>query len=77
MTRLRCTSARPTRGDRARWRRRRGYFDVKNILEVAAQAGCNVLHPGYGFLSESPQLAHRCAEVGVRFIGPPPRRWSC
>ena len=39
---------------------------------MATSAGCDMLHPGYGFGSERPQLAARCAEAGVRFAGPAP-----
>jgi acetyl/propionyl-CoA carboxylase alpha subunit/acetyl-CoA carboxylase carboxyltransferase component len=48
------------------------YLDVEAIIAAAADAGCDTLHPGYGFLSEHPQLAARCAEAGVRFVGPGP-----
>jgi acetyl/propionyl-CoA carboxylase alpha subunit/acetyl-CoA carboxylase carboxyltransferase component len=48
------------------------YLDVDAIVDAAAGAGCDMLHPGYGFLSEQPRLAARCAEAGVRFAGPAP-----
>jgi acetyl/propionyl-CoA carboxylase alpha subunit len=48
------------------------YLDVDAILAAAVGAGCDTLHPGYGFLSEQPQLAARCAEAGIRFVGPGP-----
>jgi acetyl/propionyl-CoA carboxylase alpha subunit/acetyl-CoA carboxylase carboxyltransferase component len=48
------------------------YLDVDAVVGAAAGAGCDMLHPGYGFLSERPQLAARCAEAGVRFAGPAP-----
>ena len=48
------------------------YLDVDAIIAAAAGAGCDTLHPGYGFLSERPELAARCAEAGVRFVGPAP-----
>ncbi len=48
------------------------YLDVDAIIAAAAGAGCDTLHPGYGFLSEYPRLAARCAEAGVRFVGPGP-----
>ena len=48
------------------------YLDVEAIVDAAKQAGCDALHPGYGFLSESAVLARRCAEEGIIFIGPSP-----
>ncbi len=46
------------------------YLDIDAILAAAAGAGCDTLHPGYGFLSERPELAARCAAAGLRFAGP-------
>jgi acetyl/propionyl-CoA carboxylase alpha subunit/acetyl-CoA carboxylase carboxyltransferase component len=46
------------------------YLDVDAIVAAAAGAGCDTLHPGYGFLSERPELAARCAAAGLRFAGP-------
>ena len=48
------------------------YLDVDAVVAAAVSAGCDTLHPGYGFASERPQLAARCAEAGVRFVGPAP-----
>jgi acetyl/propionyl-CoA carboxylase alpha subunit/acetyl-CoA carboxylase carboxyltransferase component len=48
------------------------YLDGEQILTLAAQAKCDAIHPGYGFLSENAGFARRCAEAGVRFIGPRP-----
>jgi pyruvate carboxylase subunit A len=47
-----------------------GYLNVHRIVNLAVAAGCDALHPGYGFLSENPQLAEVCARRGVAFIGP-------
>ncbi len=44
------------------------YLDVAAV--VAAARGCDALHPGYGFLSENPELARACDAAGVRFVGP-------
>lgn len=49
-----------------------GYLNARNIVNLAVAAGCDALHPGYGFLSENPELAEVCDRRGVRFIGPPP-----
>ena len=48
------------------------YLDVDALVAAAVSAGCDTLHPGYGFASERPQLAARCAGAGVRFVGPAP-----
>jgi len=47
-----------------------GYLNAHNIVNVAVAAGCDALHPGYGFLSENPELADICARRGIKFIGP-------
>jgi biotin carboxylase len=48
------------------------YLDVDVVIAAAVGAGCDTLHPGYGFLAERPELAARCAQAGVRFVGPGP-----
>jgi pyruvate carboxylase subunit A len=47
-----------------------GYLNAHRIVNLAVATGCDALHPGYGFLSENPQLAEICARRNVRFIGP-------
>ena len=47
-----------------------GYLNAHNIVNLAVASGCDALHPGYGFLSENPQLADVCARRGIKFIGP-------
>jgi acetyl/propionyl-CoA carboxylase alpha subunit/acetyl-CoA carboxylase carboxyltransferase component len=46
------------------------YLDIEQVIAVATESGCDGLHPGYGFLAENPELARRCDEVGVAFVGP-------
>ena len=47
------------------------YLNADAILTVAKAAGCDAIHPGYGFLSENPDFADACQDAGVTFIGPP------
>ena len=49
----------------------RAYLDVAEIVRVARESGADAVYPGYGFLSENPELARACAEAGIAFIGPP------
>src|SRR4029077_2543427 len=41
-------------------------------MDVARSAGCDALHPGFGFLAENPELPRACAEAGITFVGPSP-----
>jgi acetyl-CoA carboxylase, biotin carboxylase subunit len=50
----------------------RAYLDAERVVEAAVRAGCDALHPGYGFLSENADFAELCAARGITFIGPPP-----
>ena len=50
----------------------RAYLDPGEIVAAAKKAGADAIYPGYGFLSENPQLAAACAEAGITFVGPPP-----
>jgi len=47
-----------------------GYLNVHRIVNLAASAGCDAIHPGYGFLSENAELAAACKRRGITFIGP-------
>jgi acetyl/propionyl-CoA carboxylase alpha subunit/acetyl-CoA carboxylase carboxyltransferase component len=48
------------------------YLDVERIVALAVEAGCDAIHPGYGFASESAAFARRCAAAGIHFVGPDP-----
>ena len=48
------------------------YLDIEDIVRVAKQARVDAVHPGYGFLSENPELAEACAAAGITFVGPSP-----
>ena len=47
-----------------------GYLSIHRLINIARAAGCDAVHPGYGFLSENPDFAAACAERGIRFVGP-------
>src|SRR5690348_3787088 len=49
----------------------RAYLNIENIIDVARQNGVDAIHPGYGFLSENPELARQCRDAGIIFCGPP------
>jgi pyruvate carboxylase len=46
------------------------YLDIEGIIKIAKTAHVDAIHPGYGFLSENIELANRCNEEGIIFIGP-------
>lgn len=46
------------------------YLDVEDIIRVAKEHHVDAIHPGYGFLAENADLAKRCEEEGIIFIGP-------
>lgn len=49
---------------------RESYLNAPRIMHAAIATGCNALHPGYGFLSEKPDLVELCAANGIAFVGP-------
>jgi len=46
------------------------YLDGEQMIATAKEAGCDAIHPGYGFLSENANFARRCTEEGITFVGP-------
>jgi pyruvate carboxylase len=48
------------------------YLDIADIIRVATEARVDAIHPGYGFLSESPEFAEACAAARNLFVGPLP-----
>ena len=48
----------------------RAYLDVQGIISAALEAGVDAIYPGYGFLSENPDLAQACEENQITFVGP-------
>ncbi|SDB80327.1 pyruvate carboxylase [Raineyella antarctica] len=48
----------------------RAYLDIDEIIRAAKESGADAIYPGYGFLSENPDLAEACAKNGITFIGP-------
>lgn len=49
----------------------RAYLSVSEVVKAAKNAGADAIYPGYGFLSENPDLAAACAQAGITFVGPP------
>jgi acetyl-CoA carboxylase biotin carboxylase subunit len=49
---------------------RESYLRIDKLMDIARRAGCDALHPGYGFLAENPELPCACAEAGIAFVGP-------
>jgi pyruvate carboxylase len=48
------------------------YLDIEEIISTAVRAKADAIHPGYGFLAESPQFAEACARANIIFVGPSP-----
>ncbi|MDT0328343.1 pyruvate carboxylase [Nocardiopsis lambiniae] len=49
----------------------RAYLSVDEIVRAARESGADAVYPGYGFLSENPELARACERAGITFVGPP------
>ena len=49
------------------------YLDIAGIVALAKEKGVELIHPGYGFLSENPDFAQACADAGITFVGPSPK----
>jgi acetyl/propionyl-CoA carboxylase alpha subunit len=49
---------------------RESYLRIDKIMDVVKRAGCDAIHPGYGFLAENAALPRACAGAGITFIGP-------
>ena len=48
------------------------YLDIESIISIAKAKNVDMIHPGYGFLSENAHFARACEEAGITFIGPKP-----
>jgi pyruvate carboxylase len=49
------------------------YLDIEGIVSLAKEKGADMIHPGYGFLSENAEFAKACARAGITFVGPRPQ----
>ncbi len=49
----------------------KAYLDIDEVIRTAKKAGATLIHPGYGFISEKPELPEACLENGITFVGPP------
>lgn len=48
------------------------YLQIDEIIKIATTHGVNMIHPGYGFLSENAEFARKVEAAGIVFIGPTP-----
>ena len=48
------------------------YLNIDGLIAAAQAAGCDAVHPGYGFLAESAEFARSCRDAGITFVGPTP-----
>ena len=48
------------------------YLDAEKIIDIARSADCDMIHPGYGLLSESSEFSKLCEDNGIKFVGPRP-----
>lgn len=48
------------------------YLDIASIVALAKEKGVDLIHPGYGFLSENPAFARACIDAGITWVGPQP-----
>lgn len=53
---------------------RESYLNIEKVIEIAKSSGADLIHPGYGFLSESVPFAQAVAEAGIVFVGPTPKQ---
>ena len=49
------------------------FLDAERIVALAVEHNIDMIHPGYGFLSENPDFAQLCVDNGINFIGPSPQ----